>query len=300
MPLYAGELGYKGQGVYLTDHRNLTLKRTHEMLNGLWAVGIRNYPVFGSFADFRIDSLEMTYQRYESLGTTRDDLMDYVVTQIRRFKPQVIVGHDFEGEYGHGMHMVYADLLAEAVTLTDDSTVYTDSAEEYGTWDVPKTYIHLYKENPIVIDFDTPLSKFDNMSAFDVSRYIGFPCHKSQITSTTFGNWVYGENGEITSVWDIEAYNPCYYGLYRTTVGPDISKNDFMENTENSLNCPTEEPDQTEEAKETQPPQVATEVPQSSEPTKKAPSTNNYYLLISVSVATLGILALVFLLRRKK
>lgn len=294
LPMYAGEFGYKVQVVYLTDHRNLTNRRTHEMLNGLWAVGVRNYPVFGSFADFRIDSLEKTYDRYENLGTTRDDLMDYVVTQIRRFRPQVIVGHDFEGEYGHGMHMVYADLLAEAVTVTADSTAFPASAETYGTWDVPKTYIHLYQENPVVIDMDVPLSRFGGMSAFDVSRYAGFPCHESQVTSTSFADWVYGYNREISSVWEIAEYNPCYYGLYRSTVGPDILKNDFMENTQNSLVRKQQE----EEPEETQPTQAATEVGQFNEPAEEKPS-NNSLSLICVGVAVLGILALVLLLRRR-
>ena len=52
LPYYAGELGYEVQVVYLTDHRNRTMDRCHEMLNGLWAVGVRNYPVFGSYGDF--------------------------------------------------------------------------------------------------------------------------------------------------------------------------------------------------------------------------------------------------------
>ena len=61
LPLYAGEKGLRVQVVYLTDHRNLTNSRTHEMLNGLWNVGVTAYPVFGDFADFRIDDLEDTY-----------------------------------------------------------------------------------------------------------------------------------------------------------------------------------------------------------------------------------------------
>lgn len=292
LPMYAGQLGYKVQVVYLTDHRNLTNVRTHEMLNGLWAVGVRNYPVFGDFADFRIDSLEKTYERYEELGTTRDDLMDYVVAQIRRFKPQVIVGHDFAGEYGHGMHMVYTDLLTEAITLTNNEIAYPVSAEAYGTWDVPKTYIHLYEENPIVLDFDTPLAKFNYMSAFDVSRYIGFPCHESQVKGTLFGEWAYGKDLEVVSVWDITEYNPCYYGLYRSTVGPDIRKNDFMENTQNSLN--TQPPEDI--PNETEPPPAPTEPTQQQEPPKTAP--NNQWLIIICAVTMTAVL--IFVLFRRK
>ena len=118
LPLYAGEKDLRVQVVYLTDHRNLTKSRTHEMLNGLWSVGVTAYPVFGAFADFRIDDLEGTYEEYENLGTSKGDLQGFVVEQIRRFKPQVAVGHDIKGEYGHGMHMVYADLLLKSLDMT--------------------------------------------------------------------------------------------------------------------------------------------------------------------------------------
>lgn len=304
LPLYAGEMGYRVQVVYLTDHRNLTLQRTHEMLDGLWAVGVRNYPIFGPFADFRIDSLEQTYSRYEQLGTSKEDLLDYVVTQIRRFRPQVVVGHDFAGEYGHGMHMVYADLLSQALPLTADAASFSHSAQTYGLWDVPKTYIHLYKENPIVINFDHPLSRFDGMNAFDVSRYVGFPCHKSQLTSTSFSDWVYGPEGEITSVWDIAEYNPCYYGLYRSTVGPDILKNDFMENTQNSLvrkqqkeDCPAKEEADRLAAQQTR---QNTENTESTQSTDSPKQDAMLLLIIAVfSVACLFVL-LLLILRRKR
>ena len=51
LPYYAA-LDYEVLVVYLTDHRNNVQNRIHEMLNGLWAVGITTYPVFGSFHDF--------------------------------------------------------------------------------------------------------------------------------------------------------------------------------------------------------------------------------------------------------
>jgi hypothetical protein len=38
-PYYAGELKCRVQVAYMTDHRNGTYVRTHEMLNGLWETG---------------------------------------------------------------------------------------------------------------------------------------------------------------------------------------------------------------------------------------------------------------------
>jgi len=230
LPLYAAAKDCRVQVVYLTDHRNTTSGRIHEMINGLWAVGVRAYPVFGGFADFRIDDLEETYRTYEnSYDTSREDLQGFVVEQIRRFKPLVAVGHDLKGEYGHGMHMVYADLLTKAVDLTNDPTAFPESAEKYGTWEIPKLYLHLYSENPITIDYDQPMEVFDGLSAFQVTQKYGFPCHESQ-QWTGFRTWLNGYDGEITKASQIDRYNPSKFGLYHTTVGADMQKNDFLEN----------------------------------------------------------------------
>ena len=232
LPLYAGELDLRVQVVYLTNHRSgyVDNARMHEMLNGLWAVGVEAYPVFGTYADFRIDDLKGTYDCYKnSYGTSKDQLLSFVVEQIRRFRPLVAVGHDLKGEYGHGMHMVYADLLTQALELTADPTAYPISAEAYGTWDVPKTYLHLYEENQIVLDYDQPLAYFDGLTAFQATQKLGYPCHKSQ-QYTWFTRWINGNNNEITKATQISTYNPCYFGLYRSTVGEDVQKNDFMEN----------------------------------------------------------------------
>lgn len=230
LPYYANALDYQVQVVYLTDHRNNTNQRVHEMLNGLWAVGCTTYPVFGSFADFLYDTMEQTYAHFETLGTTRDDIIEFCVEQIRRFNPLVVVAHDFAGEYAHGQHMVYADCVAAALEISNDATQYPELAEKYGTWDVPKAYFHLYEENQITMDWDTPMEELDGMTPFEVTQKLGFPCHESQ-QWTWFYKWINGKNDVvITKASEIATYSPCLFGLYRTTVGPDVEKNDFFEN----------------------------------------------------------------------
>lgn len=232
LPYYAGELGYRVQVVYMTDHRSgsgTNKVRMHEMLNGLWNVGVTAYPVFGNFADFRIDSKEGTYEKYQnSYGVTESDIQSFVVEQVRRFKPLVAVGHDLKGEYGHGMHQVYSDLLTKALTLSNDPAAFPESAAAYGTWDIPKLYLHLYGENTITMDYDQPLNHFDGMTAFEVTQKLGFPAHASQVKY--FGNWLYGHDREITQATQIRKYNPCKFGLYRSLVGEDVVKTDLFEN----------------------------------------------------------------------
>lgn len=225
LPYYAAEMGYRVQVVYFTDHREKDPHRVHEMLNGLWAVGVKAYPVFGSHPDFiRRYELEGTYVGYESRGYTREQLLSFVVENIRRFKPLVAVGHDINGEYGHGMHMVYTDLLIKALDITNDAARFPESAEQYGVWDVPKTYLHLYEENAIVMDWDQPLESFDGMTAFEVTKLLGYPCHESQYKDFAWYLAYYDTAAECPK------YNPCEYGLYRSTVGEDVEKNDFFEN----------------------------------------------------------------------
>lgn len=224
LPYYGQELGYNVQVVYLTGHRNMTMRRSHEMLDGLWAVGVRHYPVFGPFGDYNTRSLTDAYQKYSYKGISREDILSFVVENVRRFRPKVAVGHDLKGEYGHGMHMVYAELLCEAAEVSADASRFPDSCEKYGIWEIPKTYLHLYPENEIVMDWDAPLESFGGMTAFEVTRDRGFPCHASQ---QSYYSW-YFEG--VDSASEIAQYSPCEFGLYRSTVGEDREKNDFFEN----------------------------------------------------------------------
>lgn len=224
LPYYAGELGYQVQVVYLTNHRNLTNQRCHEMLDGLWAVGVSAYPVFGQFGDYYSEAGDKALSIYNYMGVTEEQLLGFVVEQLRRFKPLVAVGHDPEGEYGHGMHMLYAELLCQAVETANDSDRYPESAQAYGLWDTPKTYLHLYPENPITMNWDLPLERFDGMTAFQVTKHLGFTCHKSQYYDFA---WYIAHPERAV---DVEKYSPCYYGLFRSTVGADAEENDFFEN----------------------------------------------------------------------
>ncbi len=224
LPYYGAERGYQVQVVYLTDHRNQGARRRHEMLDGLWAVGIQTYPVFGSFGDYYTMSLSEAYSRYEKKGVTREELLGFVVEQLRQFRPKVAVGHDLNGEYGHGMHRLYADLLCQAVQISQDREAYPELAERYGVWDVPKTYLHLYGGNVIWMDWDQPLEAFGGMTAYQVTKQLGFASHPSQ---HGYYSWFFEDRDKAA---DIPEYSPCWYGLYRSTVGEDVHGNDFFEN----------------------------------------------------------------------
>lgn len=224
LPWYGAELGYRVQVVYFTDHRNLTSARVHEMLNGLWAVGIRDYPVFGAFADYYTFDLQDAYAFYDAQGQPEETLLSFFVENLRRGRPKVAVTHDPNGEYGHGMHQLCADLMKKAVAVSADPERFPELTALYGTWDVPKTYLHLYPENLITMDWDIPMESFDGKTAFEVTRDLGFAAHDSQ--QKDFAWYFRG----VQRAADIPKYSPCFYGLYRSTVGEDIEKNDLFEN----------------------------------------------------------------------
>lgn len=225
LPYYGVVKGYQVQVVYLTDHHNNSgTQRMMEMLDGLWSIGLDTYPVFGPFEDFYLMDKTEGYLGFKGYGWSKEDLLGFVVENIRRFRPMVAVGHDFAGEYGHVQHIVYADLLSQAIKVSMDPEAFPESAEKYGTWDVPKTYFHLYKENEIVMDWDQPSEKLGGQTPFEASIYSGFAQHMSQLDS--FMWYYYG----YTKASQIRLFNPCYYGLYRTTAGPDTQKNDMFEN----------------------------------------------------------------------
>ena len=224
LPYYGTELDYEVLVVFMTNHRNHTKVRVHEMLDGMWAVGIRNYPVIGTYPDYFARTLKDSYSMLKLKDVTEEDLISFVVENLRRYKPKVAVGHDPLGEYSHGQHMVYSDVLQKAVQKSMNPEDFPESAEKYGVWDVPKTYLHLYPENQIYMDWDQPLESFGGMSAFEVSKSIGFQCYKSQISDFSW----YLSQGKTAA--ELRKYCPCEYGLFRSTVGEDVQKNDFFEN----------------------------------------------------------------------
>lgn len=239
LPLYAGEKQLRVQVAYVVQHFEAqgvqNHVRGHEQLDGLWTVGVRNYPFISEFPDLYAESknretaFAQAVKVFEDAGVTYEDFVVYLTEAIRKCRPQVVVSHDFDGEYGHGTHVVCASALQEAIAAAEDETYHSESANAYGTWSVKKAYSHLYPENTIRMDYDTPLAFWNGKTAFEVTQE-GFACHKSQHW-TWFYAWIYGKDGApVTKASQINRYSPCDYGLYHTLVGNDVIGGDFMEN----------------------------------------------------------------------
>ena len=208
IPLYAGEQGKTLQVVYMNLYMEDFVIRTHELLNGLWCAGCHIYPVINDQVDVFTESYEEAKEYYGY-----DRFVSFQVEMIRRFKPKVIVEHDFNGEYGHPTHILNAYCMADAVNMAPFEEYYPESAAKYGVWDTPKTYFHLYKENAIVMNFETPLEHFDGATAADIA-------------SKAYG-YYYSQHPYYWGVFFNGDYDCHKWGLYRSTVGIDENADMF-------------------------------------------------------------------------
>ena len=198
------------QVAYIANHWG-DVERPHELLDGLWALGITAYPIIGEVEDIPSRGMDEALSVYPS-----DAILSYQVEQIRRFKPDVILGHDLDGEYGHGLHMLNATLLQTAFSESSDAAKFPESYEKYGVWEPQKLYLHLYKENQLSLNVDAPLEHFGEKTAYEVAK-ISFEKHKSQ------------------HKWDLAVEksgvaNCQLWGLAGTTVGLDSGSLDLFEN----------------------------------------------------------------------
>ena len=223
VPYYAKERGLQVQVVYLTAHPN-EQPRPHELLDGLWTAGVKNYPVIGIIDD--IPSTPIWSISEAASLYNLEAVKEWFTEQLRRFKPSVLITHDIKGEYGHGAHKLAAKTATEAIELAGSSENYPDSAQKYGVWEAPKTYLHFWQENAIEMDWEIPLESFGGITAREAAE-LCYGCHKSQHKY----NYTVGYKEK----WDCRQF-----GLYRSLVGND-AKADFMDNIE-----PLPKPEKTE------------------------------------------------------
>lgn len=210
---YAVEEGLAVQTAFMTDHYYEPF-RNHERLNGLWALGIRHYPILGTARDFYTMDLTEAANYHAN-----DGILEWQVELIRRFKPLVILGHDINGEYGHGQHKLNTHYLLQAVEQAADPRLYPMIAIHHGVWNTPKLYLHLYEERPVVFDVNTVLNNDpQGRTPFEIAQD-AFKYHISQYNYFSVSQNPYSE------------MDCTRFGLYRTLVGEDTGS-DLMEHTE--------------------------------------------------------------------
>lgn len=202
--------------VVLTEHGNRFGQE--ELFECLWEAGIRIHPIILNKWDGK-DSYKKIAEIWGGYGNTCSEL----VSILRKYRPEVVLTHDRNGEFGHIEHIMTSDLTVDAVERAADPAEYPESAEKYGAWDTPKLYVHLYDESKrLHLPFDEPLEQFGNRTAMEVA-YGAFDKYRTQIT--IHYSYSLDSDGKI--------YDKTFFGLYRSTVGEDIAKNSFFEHIDN-------------------------------------------------------------------
>ena len=207
IPYYAAQ----GKTVAVCYVITCSRSRIQEALEGLWSCGLRYHPITMGYRDIYASSME------EVLEAWNGDALGDMIALIRRYKPEVVVTQDVNGEYGHVQHRLVSKIVRDAVDNAGDASQYPESAGTYGAWDVKKTYIHLYPEHQIHMDcYDEPQPALGGLSALQAAT-VGYAKHYSQ-----HGHYQMDNQGV--------KYDNKLFGLYRTTVGYDEAGGDFFEN----------------------------------------------------------------------
>ncbi len=214
IPTYAVEQGRRVVVAYFS-RSNTT--RSSELLNGLWHMGVRNYPVIGDFRDTK--SSGGLAGAYKAVGG-KAGVNEWMVGLYRQYKPEVVVTHDVDGEYGHTQHIMVSDAAYNAIAIAADEDQYTDLTVAWGTWEVKKFYRHLWPENQITFDWTVPLASMNGYTGLELADEAYRIHHKTQAAS---GFSVMETGAE---------YDNRVFGLVYTTVGEDVARNDFLENIE--------------------------------------------------------------------
>jgi LmbE family N-acetylglucosaminyl deacetylase len=222
--------------------------RCREMHAAMRRYGLPYDAVIGPFADcgFKYpDNLDYVWRRWA--GEDHEDALEpfdertrvgavrqgraaavgFVAGLIRRHRPLVILTHDLAGEYGHTNHIAVAQATVAAFERAADPDAFAEQltgADALRPWQASKLYVHLHEQHPHMHDWDMSCAELAGLAPtgdtpVDVMNW-GLKCHVSQ--SKQGDHYV-----------SYEHHDPRRWGLYATTVGPDVAaRNDFFENVE--------------------------------------------------------------------
>ena len=203
IPYYAVERE-RTVAVACMSYANTT--RRSELLNGLWSMGYRYYPIIGDFKTAKAQGVSSAYKTIdEKNGETV--LVSWLSDAIARTRPEVLVGPDENGEGKNGQRMMLADACRKAFYAAADR------------WQTKKLYLHLYgsAENQVVFDWNQPMEKLSGRTGMTLAYY-AYLFHKTQ-------------DDQNRSVYDQGlTYANNTFGLAESLVGPDSAHDDFLEN----------------------------------------------------------------------
>ncbi len=288
--------GRNVQVVYFAASR----ARMEEGLAGLWAIGVRNAPIFLGYRDILAENMDDQIRVWG--GWT--SIERKIVTLLRVYRPLVVVTHDTNGEYGHGAHFVASRALRFAVKDAASDALFPLEGQETVYWQVHKCYLHMYTKDAVRFDFDRPLASYDGKTANEVAQ-IGLDCHVSQ-------------HDHYPSVHVSGTFDDHLWGLFLSTVGAEEHGLSFFENIPTDVlskryeptptpvptPTPTATPKATAVPAQARSDSAATPVPQPTDAPDAVETADrtdgNWLWIVLGTIAAAAVVLGVFLLRRMR
>lgn len=213
--------------------------REEELKNAVWDYGERYLPIMMNLRDssqivgWPNYDINKNWDAWDSVpgdgiaqDTNTNNIPDgrevgarLVAEVIRRYKPDLVLTHDVNGEYGHEAHKGTSMVTTDAIVLAADGSV---DIEGLPPWQVKKFYVHLYNQRKLFHHWH------DEVKGRRVIDYAwdGLNEHKSQSPGVFVGVASVYEQPS-TAYQNFHRYPSEHWGLHTTTVGDDARGTPF-------------------------------------------------------------------------
>lgn len=305
IPNYGAEQGYVGTVAYVTIP---SAKRVNEAKQGAWEMGTVYRPLFLGFQDIR----EVTKEHYTH-RFLQETVTLALVRMLREYRPLVVFTHDKDGEYGHWQHKIVSAAVVEAARLCADPTYDPISLAQFGTWEVKKCFVHLWPENTVVMDINTPLASRGGRTAFKVAQ----DAYKKHWSQQGGRHFVQSENdrfalnrfgmayGTVEVGSDVfDNIDPMLLSSYvppEETPTPEPTEEPTPEPTEAPTEAPTEQPiARAAEQPTPEPSEQPTPMPVPAQAPSKEPTDLFFPIALGVALVIIAVLGILLIRSRKR
>ncbi|MFI5337508.1 MAG: PIG-L deacetylase family protein, partial [Opitutales bacterium] len=175
--------------------------------------GLPNEPIFPRFADC---AYQGTLEENWRIWGGENKAAEYLVQQIRRYRPDVIIGHALDGEYGHPNHVASALATTKAFAGASDPAMFPVPPGGPAPWTPKKLYVHRWATRPMEFRQDVPLPGRNGQTCLELGN-LGGRQHVSQ---------GYADK----DIAELDGPMLTKFGLYSSSVGFDKKGGDLFEN----------------------------------------------------------------------
>ncbi len=189
-------------------------RREEEQRRACRVYGLPNEPIFARFPD---GAWQGTLEENWKLWGGENRAAEWLVEQIRRYRPDVIVTHALDGESGHANHVGCALSVTKAVAWAADAAVLPAAANGSGPWGTKKLYVHRWPIRSLAFRQDVPVDGL-GQTCLQIGEAGGRE-HVSQ-----------GYDKQPFS--ELDEPGVSRFGLYATAVGEDSRSGDLFEHVD--------------------------------------------------------------------